>query len=236
MELIKEHWHEEDRKSFLDYLHTLERKDKEAWSRRILNTQLELLCIPTKTLYTIANQIYQGNYQSFLELKIFNNYEAIVIYGKLISQMKDFDEMHHYLKQYVPVMENWAHVDLLSFQIHEKNRLNYLDLSDCYLKREGVWENRLGLMILFQMVNDKRVLPVIFDALSSLKDEKEYYVIMMAGWLLCECIIKHRDETLLFIEKTPKLNVKVLNKGIQKCRESRRFTQLEKDELLKYKR
>ena len=236
MELTKALWIESDKQIFLSYLKSFEQKEKEAWSRNILNTRLELLCIPTKTLYQIINDNYNGHYQSFLSLNIFDNYESIAIYGKLISLIKDFDEMSFYLNTYIHVMENWAHVDILSFHIDQTNKNQYLDLSQTYLDSDKTFIRRLGLMILFQMVKDESILPIIFKRLQNLNQENEYYVIMMAGWLLSECIILYKDQTLKFISTTKDLNKKIVNKGIQKCRESRRLTQIEKDELLPYKR
>jgi 3-methyladenine DNA glycosylase AlkD len=75
---------------------------------------------------------------------------------------------------------------------------------------------------------------VIFDALLKFKDETEYYVIMMAGWLLSECIIRYQEPTLKFLT-TNTLNKKIQNKAIQKCRESNRLSSIEKDFLLQYK-
>lgn len=236
MELIKNLWIESDRQLFLDYLRTFQVKEKEAWSKRILNTKQEVLCIPTKTIGQIAKSISQGHYQSFLDLKIFDHYEAVAINGKIISSIKDFHQMKHYLDDYIHVMENWAHCDLLSFHINKNNKEQFLELSNQYLKSDHVFIRRLGLLILFQMVKDESVLDIIYKSLLSLKAEKEYYVIMMAGWLLCEAIIKYKKQTFDFINRSQDLNVKILNKGIQKCRESRRFTQEEKIELNTYKR
>ena len=236
MELIKSLWTENDKPLFLAYLKSFEQKDKESWARNILNTKLELLCLPTKTIYYIVDEIYKGNYQSFLDLEIFNNYESIAIYGKLVSKIDDFELLTLYLNRYTFVMENWAHCDLLSFNINKSNKEQFLALSDHYLQDEKVFTRRLGLMILFQMVKDESVLPIIFNKLKELNQENEYYVIMMAGWLLSECIIKYKDQTLDFLSTTKDLNKKIVNKGIQKSRESRRLTQAEKDQLLPYKR
>jgi 3-methyladenine DNA glycosylase AlkD len=183
-----------------------------------------------------VDEIYTGNYQSFLNLEIFNNYESIAIYGKLVSKIPDFDQMTHYLNRYTDVMENWAHCDLLSFSINKNNKDRFLQLSDEFLEDSRTFVRRLGLMILFQMVKDESVLPIIFERLQKLYQEKEYYVIMMAGWLLSECIILYREVTISFIESNRDLNKKIVNKGIQKCRESRRMDQIKKDELLQYKR
>lgn len=143
MQLTKSLWIESDKSTFLSYLKSFEQKEKEAWSRNILNTKLDLLCIPTQTLYNIVNEIYRGHYTSFLALQIFDNYESIAIYGKIISHVKDFDEMAYYLNIYIHVMENWAHVDLLSFQINQTNINQYLDLSQTYLNSDKTFIRRL---------------------------------------------------------------------------------------------
>ena len=236
MELNRAKWSSDDQYEFSAYLKTFQQKDKETWSRNILQTKLELLCIPTKTMYKIADEIYKGNYRGFLDLKIFDSYEEVAIYGKLVSRIRDFDEMVHYLTHYLDVMENWAHCDLLSFNMDGSNKDRFLALSEMYLKDNRTFVRRLGLMILFQMVKDRSVLPIIYDRLKKLENENEYYVIMMAGWLLSECIIQYRDQTLEFLSREKELNKKIVNKGIQKCRESRRMTEIEKDQLLPYKR
>lgn len=236
MELIKNLWTQDDKIQFLNYLQSFEEKDKIEWTRRILNTKLPLMAIPTKTLDQIVKNIFKGNYESFLDLKIFDTYESIVINGKLLTRISDFDTMLHYLTIYKEVMENWAHVDILSFNITKTNQQKFIQLSNLYLNNPKPFIRRLSLMILFQMVKDKSILPIIFQTLLRLDSEDEYYVIMMAGWLLSEAIIKHEEETLDFIKNNPKLNPKILNKGIQKCRESKRLTQQQKDDLLIFKR
>ena len=236
MELNKVKWEPSDKELFLKYLRSFKNDEKEAWTRNIINTKLELLCLTKKTLDDMVDAIYKGDYKSFLDLEIFDNYESILIYGKLLSYIIDYDEMIHYLDKYKDVMENWAHVDSLKYNILDKNKSRFIKLSDTYIHSDKEFIRRLGLMILFQMVKDKSVLPVIFKTLGKLKNETAYYVIMMAGWLLSECVIKYLDETLEFIKHNPELNRKIVNKGIQKCRESRRVSEELKTELLAYKR
>lgn len=235
MELNRDKWIDSDINTFVSYLETFRRSDKEVWSRKILNSKLDVLAIQTKTIHTIVNEILKGNYQSFLDLKIFTSYEAIAIYGMIVSSIKNFEEMTHYLNIYIDVMENWAHCDLLSFTMCKDNQRNFIKLSDHYLMDSRPFVRRLSLMILFQMIKDSSVLPKIYSHIEKLQDENEYYVIMMAGWLLSECIILYKEQTLDFLINSKRMNVKIVNKGIQKCRESRRLSPAEKDDLLKYK-
>lgn len=235
MDLNKTEWRSSDRSMLLAYLKSFEQANKVDWSRRILNTKMPLLAMPTKTIDQMAKEIHKGNFLSFLDLHIDDYYESIAIQGKLICKINDFDVMRRYLDRYATVMENWAHVDLLSFDINQNNQTQFIDLAHTYRTSTQPFIRRLSLMILFQMVKDPQILPTIYNAIEALKDEDEYYVIMMAGWLLSECIIQHKTPTLSFIQNT-ELNPKIVNKGIQKCRESLRLSKAEKDELLIYKR
>lgn len=236
MNLNREIWLNENRDEFESFLESFRRRDKEEWSRKILNSKLDVLAIPTKTIHDIAQEISKGNYQSFLELRIFSSYESIAIYGMILSNIRDFQLMNYYLNIYLDVMENWAHCDLLSLPITSDNKNEFISLSNKYLTDSRTFVRRLSLMILFQMIKDESILSIVFKHLQKLKEEDEYYVIMMAGWLLSECIILYRDQTLDFINRNSGLNKKIVNKGIQKCRESRRLTQIEKDQLLSIKR
>lgn len=236
MNLNKSDWTREDGDAFSVYLKSCAQHEKIHWARKILNTNLELYAIPSPRMKAIAEEIRIGNVQSFLDLKLFCSYESIAIYGMLLTKLKPFNLMVSYLDVYKGVMENWAHVDLLSFQITQENKSDFLDLSNRYLQSDKPFVRRLGLMILFQMLDDNKVLPIVYHSILQLEEESAYYVIMMAGWLLSECIIKYKDQTLDFLAKTATLNHKIVNKSIQKCRESRRLTVKEKDELIQYKK
>jgi 3-methyladenine DNA glycosylase AlkD len=114
--------------------------------------------------------------------------------------------MVSYLEKYIEIIENWAHVDILGFHIHDNNFQQFLNLSIKYQYDSRTFVRRLGLMILFQMVKDEEHLSHIFDVMIRLKSENVYYVIMMAGWLLCECIILHEGKTLNFLKSNFELS------------------------------
>ncbi len=229
-------WETKDIKPFLEYLEEFKQTNKIAWSKNLLNTQMEVLSIPTKTLFSIVNEIYQGNYLSFLDLDIFSHYESTTIYGKILSRIDDFQLMTKYLKVYMNHMDCWAHTDILSFRINEANRLDFIKLAKSLISSNESFKRRLGLFIWLQMIKDHRTLELIYESIHKLQVEDDYYVIMMAGWVLSESIIKYPNEVLLWIQSNPTLNAKIVNKAIQKCRESRRLTQTQKDTLLVYKR
>lgn len=233
-ELTRSLWSKEDGVLFVAYLETLGQPEKQQWAKSILNTPSEVLAIPTKTIGEVGKRIAKGNYRGFLDLKITNYYETIALYGSLLSKLTNFQELKYYLTEYLDMMDNWAHCDLLSFPTIFEDIEAFLTLSKAYLVDERVFVRRLGLFILFLLVKDETYLPLIFDAIKQLENEEAYYVIMMGGWLLSECIILHQEKTLLFLDHHS-INRKIQNKAIQKCRESRRLTQELKDFLLAYK-
>ena len=58
---------------------------------------------------------------------------------------------------------------------------------------------------------------------------------MAISWLLCEIFINFKEETIKYLE-TCKLNDFIINKAIQKIRESYRVSKYDKEYLLKFKR
>lgn len=234
MILNKERWVEQDKRKFLDYMKSLERKEKQVWSQNLLKTESPVLALKTETMVQIAREIMKGNYLSFLDLRINEYYETIALYGMILSRMKSVDLFMRYLEPYLDFMNCWAHCDLMGFPNLTEQKSFYLTLSEKFRTDDRVMVRRLSLWILFQFVKDEGYLDLILNTLLNFSEEEEYYVIMMAGWLLSECIILHREPTLQFLN-THMLSKKIQNKGIQKCRESNRLTQTEKDYLLQYK-
>lgn len=233
MELIRNSWNNEMIPKFQEYLKTFENNEKREWATNLLKTQLPVLCIKTPVIQDIVNKIYKGNYLEFLDLMIWEYYENTGINGFLITKIKDFSIMKKYLDIYSSRADNWATCDLLSFNI-KGNEENFFDLSLEYIKNPKPFVKRIGLNILFNYIDNNNYIDKIFEILDKFQNEQHYYVNIMNSWLLCECFIKQRDKTLNYL-KHNKLNKFTLNKGIQKCRESRRVSIEDKDMLLQYK-
>lgn len=234
MNLIKEIWTLKDKEEFQKYLKSFENKDKIEWTKNILNTKMPVLAIKTPFLKEIAKEISKGNYLSFLDLMIWEYYENTPINGVLISKINDFITMKKYLDIYCTKADNWATIDTVSFNIKNKEK-EFLYLVNEYIKSKNTFTRRMGINILFNFTNNKKYTKKIFKILDMFEKEEEYYVNMINAWLLCEMMIKHRKETIEYLENN-KLNKFTINKGIQKCRDSYRVTKEDKDMLLKYKK
>lgn len=233
MELIKDIWKKKDIKEFQEYLKTLGNLEKMEWSKNILQTSLPVLSISTPIIKDIAKKIGQGNFLEFLDYMLWEYYENTAINGFLICKIKDFDTMKKYLDIYSSKAENWATCDLLSFDIKGKEK-EFFDITLEYIKSPKPFVRRIGMSILFNFINNEEYIDKIFELLDKFQDEKEYYVNMMNAWLFCECFIKQKEKTLKYL-KHHKLNKDTINKGVQKCRDSHRVSDEDKEMLLKYK-
>lgn len=236
MELRKEHWTKKDISAFKKYLLSFSKgKEKGEWEQRIANTKMPCIAVPATVVTNIVKQIVKGNFIGFLQNNSPENLTEKTINGKLICQIKNFDEMKRYLDQYLASTDTWVSVDTLKFKITPKNASKYLALSQEYVQSPLTFVRRCGLIILFNFVDNPAYLGVIFATLNSLFDETEYYVNMASAWLFAECFTKQREATLNFL-KSHNMNAFSINKGIQKCRDSYRISPEDKQMLLKYKR
>ena len=233
MKLVKDKWLKQDGEELIKYLESIQVKEKQEWSKNLLNTNMKVLAIPTKNIKDIVKEMLKGNYISFLDLNINTYFENTSINGNLITSIKGFNIMKEYLDKYVDKIDNWASCDLLSFNI-VGNEDKFYNLVLEYIKSDKPFIRRVGLSILFKFINNDKYIDKIYNILNMFYDEKEYYVNMMIAWLFCECFIKRREETIKYL-KTHNLNKFAINKGISKCRDSFRVTKEDKELLLKYK-
>lgn len=233
MELIKNIWLKQDKDEFIKYLESMQVREKQEWSKNLLNTNMKVLAISTKIIKDISKEILKGNYISFLDLNINTYFENTSINGILITNIKDFNIMKKYLNIYVDKIDNWASCDLLSFNVKD-NEEEFYKLSCEYIKSDKPFVRRVGLSILFKFINNDKYINKIYNILDMFYDEKEYYVNMMLAWLFCECFIKRRNMTIEYL-KTHNLNKFAINKGISKCRDSFRITKEDKELLLNYR-
>lgn len=234
MKLKKDNWTKKDIKSFQDYLKSFANKEKQVWTKNLLKTDMSVLALKTSEIKNITKEISQGNYLSFLDLNLWEYYENTAINGFLISSIKDFKTMKRYLDIYASQADNWATCDLLKFNI-KNNEKEFMNLSKEYIKSSKPFVRRIGVGILFSFVKNEKYIDEIISILDKFQNEKEYYVNMINAWLLCECFINHRYKTLEYFKKN-KLNKFTINKGIQKCRESFRVSDRDKEMLLQYKK
>lgn len=234
MELIKRCWKKEDGCEFVKFLESLSRTDKINWTKNIINTNMNVLAIKTPDIIKISKEIKKGNYYSFLDLNMNIYYENSVVNGKLISSIKDFNKMKHYLDIYSKQVDNWSSCDLLKFNIKGNEKL-FFELAEEYIRNEHKFIRRIGILILFEFIDNDTYIDKIYEKLNGFQNEQEYYVNMANAWLLCELFIKRREKTIEFL-KYNSLNTFTINKMISKCRDSFRVSKEDKEFLVSFRR
>lgn len=235
MNLTKEVWSQKDIPVFLSYLKTLSKGEyKSTWEQRIVNTSLPCLAIPSTEIDRIAREIYKGNYESYLDLNIWSNHSATLVYGKILNKIKDYDKLIKYIIPYSERADNWSTIDCLKFKFTDSNIPKFIELSKKLIQSKHPFSRRLSLIILLKLLSVTDCTDIAFEIISSLKYEEEYYVNMAAAWLLAECMTRHRDKTLDYYEIV-NTNAFIVNKSISKCRDSYRITKEDKERLLRYK-
>lgn len=226
MQLTKDIWTQKDAIIFEKYLESLKlEQDKINWTINIVKSNKPVYAIKSNTLKDIAKQIYKGNYLSFLDLQIFSSHESTIIYGIILSKLKDFTLIKKYLDIYSLNCDSWAQCDTLSFNI--KNLESELfELGVSYTKSKLTFKRRIGIIIFFKFISSNYI-DNVFNIISSMKYESEYYVNMAIAWLICESFIKQREKTLALLQSN-KLNAFTKNKAISKCKDSYRVSNKDK--------
>ena len=235
MQLIKNNWDKQDILDLEDYLFSLGNLERAKQENKIINTKQFVLSFHMPELRVMANEIFKGNYISFLDLNPSKYYEEYLLQAFIISKIKDMKLQQKYLDKYLPQVDSWAHTDSLKYFINKKNEKEWWEYSLILLKSKDTFKRRCGIMIMFKYFVTTDYLNDIFSAINTLQDEQEYYVNMAVAWLVCECFIKRRSETLLFLQNN-KLNTFTQNKAISKCRDSFRVSKEDKDMLLTLKK
>ena len=202
----------------------------------IINTKNIILGVRTPDMRLIARKIAKVDLQdTFLALKD-EYFEENLLYGFLLGRINDIDMTYKMLISFLSRVDNWAVCDqtCASLKVFVKDKQNkyfekFLKLSSD--KKE--FYARVGIIMLMTYYLKPECVAKIFDCISNLNCH-EYYVDMAAAWLVSVAIVKFPDETIELI-KTQKLQKRVQNKAICKCRDSFRINNAVKEQLKEYR-
>ena len=163
MELKKEKWLKKDIKEFEEYLKSLQNKEKQKWTQNIVRSNLKVLAIKNPILKQLANEIYKGNYESFLNYNLNNYYEEVLINAFIINKIKEPKLKIKYLEEYKKNEMCWATCDALKFD-NNIEEAQTIDISKRSNKEMSVlkyiynntlyWEENSSVKLLMEFVNN----------------------------------------------------------------------------------
>lgn len=196
------------------------------FSKKILNTKLDLFGLKTKQVLEIAKKYKDIDVSTFELDKYYEvNYLYFYIY---LKKNKNIDDQINFLIANRSHLENWAIVDgtsklLVDFKLNDSKK---------FLKFNDEFIVRYPYICMLKFAKNLQNLNEIF---SYLKNDDRYYIKMGEGWLLSYCFINHFDETYKYYENTT-IDKSILLIGIQKAIDSFRVSEENKLKLKELRR
>jgi len=186
-------------------------------------------------LRDLAKKIAKDDWRTFLDNNKEQYFEEYMLRSMVISYAKmDFDDRVHYIKGFVPMIDNWGVCDSFTYRAKRDERSEYWKLLKGYMKKESEFEVRFGVVASMNNFIDDEYIDELLKALDSIRHEA-YYTRMGIAWNVATCLTKFPEKTYEYL-KTDNLDDWTHNKAIQKTVESFRVTDEMKTEIRKLKR
>ena len=202
----------------------------------------EALIPGTKTSYgvrvpqirAIAKEITRTDPFGFLRVCKDSSFEEIQLHGLVIAYIKmPLVEKIPLMVEFVPLIDNWAICDTCSFKVKDSERAVLWDFLQDYFTSDRTYFIRYAVVTgMSNFVNDQYIDSFLARLSEIVHDD--YYVKMAVAWALCDCFIKQRVKTNELLS-AKKLDAWTQNKAIQKCRESFRVSDYDKEYLVTLK-
>lgn len=234
--IVPDIWTKESYKEFIDKFVLLSDIKYLEFNKKITFTKYEMIGIRVPTIREIAKDIKKTDIYSFLELCERKYFEEILLEGIVISFIREYQTFLKYLRKFLPYIDNWAICDLCisSMKIIEKNQDEFESFVKELLNSREEYYVRVGVVALMNYYLIESKLDKVFSYIDNIKRD-EYYIEMAIAWLLSISFIKYPTATEKYLSNN-NLSDDILNKTIQKIRDSKQVDLMIKDEVLKYKR
>jgi len=233
-ELKREMWTEQD---YSEYIEQLKERSDEKYrkfhSGLAGEGDAELIGVRTPVLRGMAKEIAKGDVEGFLKCCGVQYYEEIVIEGMVIGTLKmPYEDLYPMVDKYVTKISSWAINDLFCSSLKQVKREKDVWFRHIlkYLESDSPWAIRFGLVLMLSYFLEEKYIKEVLARTDKIKND-HYYVKMAQAWLIATAFCKCREETLVYLENNH-LSKWVLNKAIQKIRESYRVAEEDKEYLL----
>lgn len=213
-----------------------EKKYKKFHGTLCSTCKYEIIGVRVPELRKLAKEIAKEDFRKFLEDKKINYYEEVMLKGLIIGSAKlSFGETCRYLKDFIPIIDNWAVCDITcsNLKITKKYRNEMWKFLYPYAKSTKEYEIRFAVVMYLTYYIDKKYLKEIFEIIKTIKND-DYYVKMAIAWLISVAYVKEKKLTMEFLENT-KIDKWTYNKALQKITESYRVSDSDKEIIRRMK-
>ena len=223
----------EKKQALMQELDFLKSEKHREFSKKIMNTSLEVLGVNIPTLKKIARRITKEDIDAFINCYEGKYFEECMLYGLAIAYTNDIEILSKYLVPFSKEIKDWGCCDYCanSMKIIREHQELFKPYIEIFLNSENEFEVRFGLVLLLNHYMNAQYIAYILKVCLSLKST-QYYINMAIAWLLCECYIKFPKQTNQYID-AKYLSKFVLNKTISKISDSYRVSSAEKKALKK---
>ena len=164
--------------------------------------------------------------------------EELMLYGMVIGCMREkLEILFPYIRRYVARIDNWSLCDSFCAGLKQtkKEPEKMWEFLQSYLCSDKEFDLRFGVVMLM----DFYVTPEYIDRLVEIYDgipHEGSYVKMAVAWALSVCLVKQWEKSFAYM-KSPEnhLDEFTYTKTVQKCRESFRLTEEQKELLRELK-
>lgn len=218
----------------LEKLFELQDIEYKNFNKKLIPNVDENLIIGVRSpiLRKFAKNFYKNNYDEailFLNKLPHKYFEENNLHCFLIENFKQIDVALEYTEKFLPYIDNWATCDSFSPKIFKKYPKEIYEKILDWIKSDKPYVVRYGVGLLLSNYLNEYFDVSHLELVSDIRFD-EYYVQMMIAWYFATAIAKQYDYAVKIFE-TKKLDTWTHNKAIQKCIESRKVTDEQKEYL-----
>jgi len=209
----------------IDYLNQFNNEKKALFYKKMINSpKLKFHGLDSKTMTSVMK-----NY-SLTEGPLDYSYELTsLIFASNIETIKDDQSLINYLLEFIKHVDNWAHLDSI-FTYNKVKRLQYEVLFPLIKHTRDSDLEFVSRFYYVAFIMYKSRVELYDDFLKSIKNSENYYTLMAIAWVISEMFPQSDDKILKFLKNSSLLkNIKL--KTIQKIKESRKTTDVQREKL-----
>lgn len=192
-----------------------------------------MLGIRLPKLRVLARGMAKEEWREYLSWDCFLYFEEVMIQGMILGYAEaPIGELLQYAAGFIPRIDNWSVNDSFCTTFHaaKKNRARVWEFLMRYQNSHREYEIRVVAVMLMSHFLVPEYIERVLAVLKNL-DTEPYYASMAVAWAFAEAWAKYPEETkrCLVIGDGIALDKKTAIRMLQKCIESRRIPEKEKD-------
>lgn len=214
---------------FCDFLAKNGSAKKSEFDAKIIKSAMKIYGLTAKQIAELTKYLLACE-NRVLEYPSDKVYEVTLLQGLVIVKNKNtaLSEKITAIKSWAKNVDNWSHIDCVLSKVYcpKKDRNELFSFALRQAKEKNEFEARCGIIILFSFISDEYIADIfrLFDEI----EYGRYYVDMAVAWFCATALIRYKNETLLFLDNSEKINDFTYIKSLQKARESYRISDADK--------